>query len=215
VLEFQVFDDICRALVRERHPVIYERGRTELFSEWFRDNLSFQSVDVHTGRHPDIVIVEPNAIEGYELKSARSRSAGVQYNSTPPCGTMPHGSGTIPCFYVFADYQVPRGQGHGYLQDLVIVDGDYINNDYSIVLQHGTHYTRDFGSYGDGRIRHRRMYHFPNPMKDLPAGVYLVSKIVGGQAQFPNIALVQSVTRKDKQGVDHTFCLYTNTLLTP
>ena len=162
MFEGQVFYQICKALSSEKHPLIYEKGKHELFSNWFVSNIEFANVDVYQGRHPDIVITENKHIEGYELKSAKNRNADVQYNSTPPCGTMLYQGTKIKCFYIFADYHLDNSQTQGFLEDLIIVDGDYINSDFGLVERHETSY-ESCGSYGDGRIQYRKMYHFPNP----------------------------------------------------
>lgn len=207
MLEGRVFFDVCQGLIRNRHPVIYQRGRTELFSQWFRDQPTFENINAHLGTHPDIVITETSYIEGYELKSARSRNAQVQYNSTPPCGTMSYGNRRIKGFYVFADYNLDTSQEVGHLQDLVIVDGDFINSDYALVERHRTDY-EPCGSYGDGRIRHRRMYHFPNPMSLLESGILLVSKDSNLEAQFSEFVKLHLINRLDRADVKNVFYVY-------
>ena len=116
MFEGKVFSQICEALSNEKYPIIYEKEKHELFSNWFVSNIEFANVDVYQGRHPDIVITENKHIEGYELKSAKNRNADVQYNSTPPCGTMLYQGTKIKCFYIFADYHLDNSQTQGFLQ---------------------------------------------------------------------------------------------------
>lgn len=208
MFEGKVFSQICKALRKEENPLIYEKGKHELFSNWFVSNIEFASVDVYQGRHPDVVITENNHIEGYELKSAKSRNADVQYNSTPPCGTMLYQGIEVKCFYVFADYNLDSTQTQGFGEDLIIVDGDYINSDFGLVEQHSTSY-EPCGSYGDGRIRHRKMYHFPNPLKFFEHGYYLVSKDEQLNRQFADLIKQTSTFRIDQQGVKNIFSVYT------
>lgn len=95
------------------------------------------------------------------------------------------------------------------MQDLVIVDGDFINSDYALVEQHRTDY-EPCGSYGDGRIRHRRMYHFPNPMSLLESGVLLVSKDPDLEKQFPEFVKLRLISRVDSSGSKNVFYVYSH-----
>src|SRR5581483_1979213 len=133
---------------------------------------------------PDIVVVAPafdpgaaTAVDtteacGLEVKrfvKLASRSTGMDFNTTPPSGTISVYSSDyqkieIPGFYAFA--VVEPVDGTNVVSTLALVDGDAINSDkalYDLAVSRRTKEI-DLGSYGDGMNRQRPMYVFPTPL---------------------------------------------------
>ncbi len=67
-----------------------------------------------------------------------------------------------------------------------------------------------FGSYGDGRIRERKMYIFPNPLTDgdLVGSVSLITEMAGIEADYPSLACVGSKVRRTPAGEEYVFHVY-------
>lgn len=133
---------------------------------------------------PDMVVVaadvEPSAATtldttracGLEIKrfeKLSSRSTGMDFNTTPPCGTIRVYNSSfqkieIPGFYAFAVVEIIGRKSA--VTTLALVDGGAINSDkalYDLAVSPRTKEI-DLGSYGDGMNRQRPMYVFPNPL---------------------------------------------------
>jgi len=57
------------------------------------------------------------------------------------------------------------------VHSLCIAHGDLINADHDMAAAHVNEGIEGFGSYGDGFIRDRKMYRFPQPFTLDPAGI--------------------------------------------
>jgi len=124
---------------------------------------------------PDIVIRDPKtkAIVSLEVKKliqkkngADPRGLTLDYNSCLPCGATLIKVGdetvTIPCFYFFALLnQTSTG-----IVTLILMDGDCLNHDFNLHKEAKLANTSEYnhGPYGEGSVRHRRMYTYPNPL---------------------------------------------------
>lgn len=93
---------------------------------------------------------------------------------------------------------------------LLLVDGDYINRDYRLHCEHRNVSRGGFGSYGDGRIRERKMYIFPNPLTDgdLVGTASLITQIEGLEVEYPSLAYVMPKVRCTPTGKEYTFHVY-------
>lgn len=120
---------------------------------------------------------DPAALLAVEVKNvARTRSgrvaraSGMDFNTTPPCGTVRlHGSDGSPvdmrASYLFA-CQEQCGDSRYSLTALVLCDGDALNDDFGFYLSivGARRKEAGLGSYGDGANRMRPMMIFGNPL---------------------------------------------------
>lgn len=131
----------------------------------------------HSGKltTPDIVLREKATGQciGLEIKKLiqqangqDSRGLTLDYNSCLPCGQtfIKIGDDTvkIPCFYLFAMLD----NSSRYIKTLILMDGDFLNYDVELHKESKvSNYTEyNHGPYGEGSVRHRSMYTYPNPL---------------------------------------------------
>jgi len=106
---------------------------------------------------------------GLEVKTTKSTTSGINFNSTPPCGQIvvdiDGTPSTIPCFYLIVQL-VDSESGLLEIGSLTMIHGDFINSDFELYKQAvGIREKKiDIGSYGDGMDRQRPMFVFPNPL---------------------------------------------------
>ncbi len=113
---------------------------------------------------------------GLEIKKVGRRNNGtlarlntIDFNSTPPCGTILVYSNLdesmpIRCFYLFVCLE--KSKKNVFISSLSLVDGDLLNDDFDFYLSivGEREKTISLGSYGDGINRSRPMLVFPNPL---------------------------------------------------
>jgi hypothetical protein len=164
---------------------------------------------------PDIVIRDKKngTIVGFEIKKLIQKSNGsdsrgltIDYNSCLPCGStiIKVGSDTIviPCFYLFALLDSSSKN----IVSLIILDGDFLNYDFDLHKESKySNYTEyNHGPYGEGSIRHRKMYTYPNPLNYKIKEFHLKQILVAKKADLEKIKEVSSITeqivREDKFG---------------
>ena len=124
---------------------------------------------------PDIIVRDKRTgvIVGIEVKKliqktngADSRGLTMDYNSCLPCGTalIKVGNTTvdIPCYYLYALLSNDSSS----IVTLILMHGDFINYDFNLhkeaKVTNQTEYNH--GPYGEGSVRHRAMYTYPNPL---------------------------------------------------
>ncbi|MEB3830164.1 hypothetical protein [Phormidium sp. CCY1219] len=130
------------------------------FQNWFEERLKEATIDYEQqGRnsYPDFTLVE--TAEGYEVKGLGfpGREADYDCNSQVPIGY--HNGRVI--YYVFGSYSSAATENEYPVIDLVICHGDFLNADREYV--HKNKSFTGFGSYGDLKIRDRKMYIAPTP----------------------------------------------------
>jgi hypothetical protein len=151
------------------------------FDHWIEENIKNslpENFEVfHSGSltTPDIIIRDKDsgAILGLEIKKliqkengADPRGLTIDYNSSLPCGTtlikMGEETIEIPCYYLFALLSVDGSS----IVTLIIMDGDFLNYDFNLHKKAKFANISEYhhGPYGEGSIRHRRMYTYPNPL---------------------------------------------------
>lgn len=99
-----------------------------------------------------------------------ARSTGLDYNTTPPCGTIRvydalDSELDIPGFYLFVcQEQFPSEAS--VLSALTLCDGNVLNDDFTLYLQITGRRKKGIGlgTYGDGMNRNRPMLVFANPL---------------------------------------------------
>lgn len=136
--------------------------------DWFEDRVkALKLPHVQEGRnsYPDFWVGDRTAapVEGYEIKSlafTNGKPARRDYdsNSTIPSG---HKDGR-DVFLVFFLY-TGSGASPRPVHSLCIAHADLINADHAAAAAHVNEGIDGFGSYGDGFIRDRKMYRFPQP----------------------------------------------------
>ena len=133
------------------------------FQNWFKERLeALEELGVHyqsSGRneYPDFTLVEYEA--GFELKGLEypGRETTYDCNSQVPRGE--HNGRQM--YYVFGRYpKEPDGNKYPVV-DFVICHGSFLNADNK--YEHKNKNIPGFGSYGDLRIRDRKMYLAPTP----------------------------------------------------
>lgn len=202
----EVFHRSCVKLRRHRNPNIYMQNNNELLSDWFLDDLrDLEPYSLGANDHPDYIIKGV----GFELKSLKTRGQ-IQFNSTIPCGGFKHGNLEGECYYVVARYTAERT--YGYLADYSIVDGDYFNHDREWAFSHMNSQEAEFGTYGDGVVRHRKMYSFPSPHRNIE-GVAFISKFDFVHEINPNLILEGYIDRVDTNGQSFRFYVYRHAFL--
>ncbi len=124
---------------------------------------------------PDIIIREKQSgvIVGIEVKKliqkpngSDSRGLTMDYNSCLPCGTalIKVGDATvdIPCYYLFCLLSNDSSS----IVTFILMHGDFINYDFNLhknaKVANQSEYNH--GPYGEGSVRHRAMYTYPNPL---------------------------------------------------
>lgn len=152
----------------------------DVFDEWTGDILENRLADyeiTHSGKltTPDIIIRhrESRELIGLEVKKIDQKSTGkdsrgltLDYNSCIPCGKMQIKIGgvtsTIRTYYFFA----LLSQDQKKLVSTALIDGDFLNYDFDLHLKGKYLNTSTYGhgSYGEGSVRGRAMYNYPNPM---------------------------------------------------
>lgn len=172
----------------------------------------FQSGSLTT---PDLVIRDPKTgtVVGIEIKKliqknngSDSRGLTIDYNSCLPCGSTLIRSGVetiiVPCFYLFAllDSQSKN------IVTLIFLDGDFLNYDFELHKESKySNYTEYFhGPYGEGSVRHRKMYTYPNPINSKILAFHLRHILIAKKSDFEkadDVAFIsEQIIRADKYG---------------
>lgn len=180
----------------------YLRPKENTQDDPFDDHIQNELSDRLTGLNvegssplvsPDIAIYDPDrvaqlsgtvddlqSIVSIEVKKLErtsagniSRASGLDYNSTPPCGTVRvHKPGKhhldISSFYFFACLEQVDGSDRQHeVSAFVLCDGDVLNEDFELyksVAIESREKEIGLGTYGDGMDRQRPMFVFPNPV---------------------------------------------------
>lgn len=163
-----------------RAPSLVGTVQDDPFDSWVGELISANLPDLeveHAGKltNPDIIIRDRNTgvILGVEVKKliqapngSDSRGNTIDFNSSIPCGTalIKVGSDTveIPCFYLFALLSNDSTQ----IVTLILMDGDFLNYDFNLHKEAKVANISEYkhGPYGEGSVRRRAMYIYPNPL---------------------------------------------------
>ena len=156
---------------------------------------------------PDIIIRDKRtgAIVGIEVKKliqkpngADSRGLTMDYNSCLPCGTalikVGNAIADIPCYYLYA----LLSNNSTSIVTLILMHGDFINYDFNIhkesKVANQTEYNH--GPYGEGSVRHRAMYTYPNPLNYKLKCFYTRKVFVIKKLDCDNLEINHLVTEK-------------------
>lgn len=185
--------------------------------ELLKKNLPPTFEVFHSGKltTPDLVIrdKESGDVIGLEIKKLiqkidgkDSRGLTLDYNSCLPCGhsMVKIGRDTciVPCYYLFALLD-PTSQ---FIVTLIILDGDFLNYDFELhrEAKYSNFTEYNHGPYGEGSVRHRKMYTYPNPLNSNLECFYLKQVIVLKNSLLTGTPLKlrvhDEIVRKDKFG---------------
>jgi hypothetical protein len=164
---------------------------------------------------PDLIIRDKKSgtIVGLEVKKLIQKSNGddsrgmtIDYNSCLPCGSTLIKIGietiVIPCFYLFALLDKTSSN----IVTLIILDGDFLNYDFELHKESKySNYTEyKHGPYGEGSVRHRKMYTYPNPLNSKITWFHLRQILVAKKGDLEKIkedkCISEQIIRTDKHG---------------
>lgn len=151
-------------------------------------------------------------IVGIEVKKVErtaagvvARASGLDYNTTPPCGTIrvydiENKSVDIRGFYLFVCQEPIGGRTNTYqLTAMVLCDGNVLNQDFGLYLSAVGQRVKkiDLGSYKNGADRTRPMFIFANPLgaPELDHSVTLVHPAQGLERSNQGLGLVYRLLR--------------------
>lgn len=119
----------------------------------------------------NIIAVEVKKLER-NLRGVIARRTGMDYNTTPPCGTVrvydvDKRPLDVRCFYLFISLEQLSGALVRYIMSaLALCDGNLLNEDFEYYLSIVGQRTKEIGigTFGDGANRNRPMLIFANPL---------------------------------------------------
>jgi hypothetical protein len=176
---------------------------------------------------PDLVLARPASCNGTPRESLRddlarivgvevkklerrrsgtvARASGMDFNTTPPCGTVRvydrnRSPFDIKGFYLFVCQEaVQEEPGYYRLTAMTLCDGDLLNADFELYLSIVGRRTKaiGLGTYGDGADRKRPMLIFANPLGApfLDHQVTLVHARADLGKEFPRLRRVAVIRR--------------------
>jgi hypothetical protein len=108
----------------------------------------------------------------------------------------------VPCFYLFALLDI-RSK---YIVSLILIDGDFLNYDFELHKESKySNYTEyNHGPYGEGSVRHRKMYTYPNPLNSKISQFHLRQILVAKKSDLEKVneakSISEQIVRVDKYG---------------
>ena len=184
-------------------------------------DLTIYRPDLCNGAGRDILRMDTNRIVGIEVKKLErtkgkiARATGLDYNTTPPCGTIRiYDADDSPLdirgFYLFVAQEKLPEQGQFILSALSLCDGSVLNDDFDFYLSITGQRSKSIGlgTYSDGLNRIRPMLVFANPLgaTELDYAATLVN-----QREVFNenrLRLVYRIRRKVDEGTYREFFAY-------
>jgi hypothetical protein len=106
----------------------------------------------------------------------------------------------IPCFYLFALLNPDSSS----MVTTILMDGDFLNYDFDLhkEAKYANQSEYNHGPYGEGSVRHRRMYTYPNPLNYKLEFFYLRHILIIKKHDLPNmtkdIPYTDLIIRDDK-----------------
>ena len=204
-----------------RHRSLVGTVQDDPFDSWIEIAIKNALPDTfevfHSGSltTPDLVIRDKKTgtTVGLEIKKLIQKSNGsdsrgltIDYNSCLPCGSTLIKIGVetvvIPCFYLFALLDIESKN----IVTLIIIDGDFLNYDFELHKESKySNYTEyNHGPYGEGSIRHRKMYTYPNPLNSKISEFHQRQILVAKKIDLEKIKSIdfisEQIIRVDKFG---------------
>lgn len=160
----------------------------------------------------DKLRADSTAIIGLEVKKLQrgssgnvARASGMDYNTTPPCGTMriyDHRKEVLDVrgFYLFVCQEEVTGKERTYqVTALVLCDGNMLNEDFAYYLSVVGQRSKEIGlgTFGDGANRLRPMLIFANPLgaQFLDNDATLIHARIDLQTEHPSLHRAGSIER--------------------
>ena len=154
------------------------------------------------------------ALEVKKLERTESgriaRASGLDYNTTPPCGTVRvYDSDGVDldikgCYLFVCQEPVPAASRTYRLTALALCDGDLLNEDFGYYVSIVGRRSKEIGlgTYGDGANRFRPMLIFPNPLGApfLDHRSTLVHARSDLDAEYPGLCRVGAIERSVRSG---------------
>jgi hypothetical protein len=182
-----------------------------------RDGISLGNVGEMSSELSAIVGIEVKKVE--RSSSGRvARSTGLDYNTTPPCGTIrvyleSNDELNIRGFYLFACLeQTEDPRGNLIVSAINLCDGNILNEDFDYYLSIVGEREKEIGlgTYANGADRKRPMVIFANPLGsdqlDLKATLLHPSDDL--DKEFPDLIKVYSIVRNIPGGGKRQFSGY-------
>jgi len=141
-----------------------------------------------------------------------ARSSGLDYNTTPPCGTVRiYAADDSPLdirgFYLFVAQEATAGN-QCVVTALALCDGNVLNDDFDLYLAAVSQREKaiDLGTYGNGVDRQRPMFIFANPLgaQELDQQATLVS----AEQANERVRLAYRIIRTTAEGDQRQFHAY-------
>lgn len=172
-----------------------------------------------------VLRADPSRIAAIEAKKLErtsrgdmARASGMDYNTTPPCGTVrvyaQDGSALdIRGFYLFVCQEsVQTSRGTYRLSALALCDGNLLNTDFDYYLSIVGERVKEVGvgSYADGANRTRPMLIFANPLgiPQLDRRATLIHESGGLAEGRQDIRRVGAIKRTDREHGERQFFCY-------
>ncbi|MFQ5341710.1 MAG: hypothetical protein ACE5F6_09220, partial [Anaerolineae bacterium] len=162
-----------------------------------------------------IVGVEIKKLERTESGSVARRS-GLDYNTTPPCGTIRvydvnDSPLDIRGFYLFVCQEQQPGEENTYrLSALALCDGNVLNEDFDLYLAAVGQREKEIGlgTYEDGVNRNRPMFIFANPLgiPELDRAATLIHPTPAFTESEDGVRLAHRLIRMAKDGERIFYC---------
>ena len=167
----------------------------------------------------DKLRADSTAIIGLEVKKLQrgssgiiARASGMDYNTTPPCGTVRIYDRRrevldVSGFYLFVCQEEVPGQQRIYkITALVLCDGNILNEDFDYYLSVVGQRSKEIGlgTFGDGANRIRPMLIFANPLgaRFLDHHSTLIHSRMNLQTEHPSLYRAGSIERSVPGDVD-------------
>ena len=185
---------------------------------------------------PDLVIWRPDLVKkasknglkddaalivGIEVKKIErtkggkvARHSGLDYNTTPPCGTIrifdeKDNPIDIRGYYLFTCLERGDSEQKNKVTAMCLCDGNVLNEDFELYLYAVGRREKEIGlgSYKDGANRNRPMFIFVNPLgaNEIDRSVTLIHPDPNLEAKYPGLKIVYKLTRTGKNGSKRTF----------
>jgi hypothetical protein len=180
------------------------------FDRWVEAQIiaSLPGIEVnHSGSltTPDLVLRDPKnrTILGLEIKKliqkpsgADARGLTLDFNSCVPCGKalVRIGADTIeiPCFYLLC----LLSQDSDAIVTMILMDGDCLNYEIELHKESKIANISEYGHgpYGEGSVRRRAMYLYPNPLNHKLPFFHLRKIVVMKKHDADNLGLSGRIT---------------------
>ena len=153
-----------------------------------------------------IVAIEVKKLE--RTKTGKiARSTGLDYNTTPPCGTVRiYAADDSPLdirgFYLFVAQETTANNKY-VITGLTLCDGNILNEDFDLYLATVSQRQKeiDLGTYGNGVDRQRPMFIFANPLgaQELDQQATLVSADLMNEQLRLAYHIIRTTTEGDQR----------------